>query len=90
MAFTFEQDITENGINQADLVKWMKNVNLVVNELQADHATLIAAIDAVLDKLDADGGVTDADYGDVHGDGGSGAAIPPTLTNSTALKLTAG
>lgn len=90
MAFTFEQDITENGMNQADLVKWMKNVNLIVNELQADHATLIACLDDICDKLDADGGVTDTDYGAKHGDGGSVTPLPATLTNSTALKLTGG
>ena len=90
MANTLSQTITGSGINQGDLVAWMENVNAIVNELQADHATLVACVEAVLTKLDADGGITDTDYVAVHGGGGSGAALPATLTNSTALKLTLG
>lgn len=90
MATTLKQTITSTGINQEDLVAWMTNVTAVVNELQADHATLITCLDDILDKLDADGGVTDTNYGAVHGDGGSGTALPATLTNSTALTLSKG
>ncbi len=90
MALSLSATITGNGINQGDLVAWMTNVTAIVNELQADHATLLTCLDDILDKLDADGGITDTDYGDVHGDGGSGTALPATLTNSTALTLSKG
>ena len=39
MAETLSQDITENGVNQGDLIKLLNNIILVANELQADHAT---------------------------------------------------
>ncbi len=39
MAFKLEHDITRSGSWQADVTKWMENVQLVVNELQTDHAT---------------------------------------------------
>ena len=45
MAETLQQDVTENGLSQGDLVKVIKNLRDVVNELQADHATTKMALD---------------------------------------------
>lgn len=47
MAATLAQEITENGLNQGDLVKLLNNIILVVNELQADHATRRTEIIAI-------------------------------------------
>lgn len=46
MAEALQQDIVENGMNQGDLVKLLTNIVAVVNELQADHATTKATVDA--------------------------------------------
>lgn len=54
MASTLNQTITETGIEQGDLVKYLGNVRDVVNELQADHATTKTAVDGgktVVDEL---------------------------------------
>lgn len=90
---TLKQSISKTGINQGDLVDLLTNLVTVVNELVDDHATLIAALDGALDKLDADvtaGGASETNYAAVHGAGGSGAALPATLTNSTNLTLIGG
>ena len=47
MAVALAQEITENGINQGDLVKLLNNIILVVNELQADHATMRTEVIAI-------------------------------------------
>jgi hypothetical protein len=52
-----EQDITGSGLNQGDLVKLLTNIKDVVNEIQADHATVKTFIDEL--KLDFDRSVTD-------------------------------
>lgn len=83
MAETLLGDITENGMNQGDLVKVLKNLRDVVNELQADHATNRALLAAVLAKLDTDTGVNDTDYA-------SSTTLQPALTNSTAITLSKG
>lgn len=90
MAETLEADITATGVNQGDLYKLLVNIVAIVNELQTDAGTLTAAVDGIVAKLDADGGITDTDYEAVHGLGGSGAALPAALTNSTALTLSGG
>lgn len=45
MAETLQSDVTEDGVWQADMVKVLKNLRDVVNELQADHATYKAVVD---------------------------------------------
>jgi len=87
MALTSESELTGNGMNQGDIYVLMSNIVDLVNEIQTDHATMILALDGILAKLDADAGITDTDYAAVHGTAGSGAAIPATLTNITALTL---
>jgi len=47
MAFTLEHDILSTGSWQSDDYKWKQNVQLVLNELQADHATFKLANDAL-------------------------------------------
>ena len=51
MAAALSQEITENGLSQGDLVKLLNNIILVVNELQADHATF----KTMTDELNVDG-----------------------------------
>ena len=90
MALTLDSSITPTGMNQGDLYKLLSNIVDIVNELQTDAGTLTAAVDGIVAKLDADittGGATDTDYEAIHGLGGSGAALPAALTNSTALTL---
>lgn len=90
---TLDESIKATGISQGDLVDLLTNLVTVVNELVDDHATLIAAVDGALDKLDADitaGGASETNYAAIHGLGGSGAALPATLTNATNLTLNGG
>lgn len=47
MAELLSQDVTENGMNQGDLVKLLNNIILVVNELQVDHATYRTEVVAI-------------------------------------------
>lgn len=57
MAATLDQAITENGMNQGDLVKLLNNLILAVNELITDHATNKTAVDELnllTDELRAD------------------------------------
>ena len=97
MAETIKNTIKENGMTQGDLVRFMKNVRDVVNELQTDHATLKTMVDelhvdidlngaalaAILTKIDADAGITDTDYAAVHGRSGSGAGIQAAAVAAT-------
>ena len=56
-AVTLSQDITENGVNQGDLVKYLQNVRDVVNELQADHTTNrtnMTETETLIEELSAD------------------------------------
>jgi len=85
-----QQEIAENGMLQGDIFRLLENLRDVVNELQADHDTTTAAIDGIVQKLDGDAGITDTNYEAVHGLGGSGAALPADLTNSTAITLAQG
>lgn len=94
MAATLETDIKVNGMSQIDLVRYLQNVRDVVNELQADHATLLAdvtairtAVTGITAQLDADGGVTDTDYA---ANNDPAALTTSSLTNSTALTLNKG
>lgn len=50
MAETLEFGITENGVNQGDLVKYLNNIKDLVNELKADHASFrsLASGDAII------------------------------------------
>ena len=69
-----KRSLTGRGMNQGDLWQAIENLVNIVNELQTDHTTTMAAVDGVLAKLDADGGITDTDYAAVHGTGGSGGS----------------
>lgn len=87
---TLDKEIKENGVDQRELVRLLRNIVDVVNELVDDHAAFQLAVDGICQKLDADSGVGDTDYEATHGIGGSGAALPATLTNSTDLTLNKG
>jgi len=94
MAVPLETTISRTGVQQSDLVKFMENLRDVVNELQADHATLLAdvtairtAVTGITAQLDADAGVTDTDYA---ANNDPAALTTVTLTNSTALTLNKG
>ena len=87
MALTLNAKLQASGINQGDVYALLSNIVDIVNELQTDHATFQLAVDGITQKLDGDAGITDTNYEAVHGVGGSGAALPATLTNSTALTL---
>jgi hypothetical protein len=52
---TLQQSVTAGGMNQGDLVAVLTNLAAAVNALITDHNTLRA-------KLNADAGVTDANY----------------------------
>ena len=85
-------------------------LNTLTDELRADHATFItltnelhvdvdlngAALEAILTKMDADGGITDTDYVAVHGRSGSGTSIQAAAVTAsdvatiTAAEATAG
>lgn len=56
MAETLQANITEQGMNQGDVVKFLKNVRDLVNELQADHATNKTTVDecrtAIVELID--------------------------------------
>ena len=81
-------ELSATGMSQGDLWQAIENLVNVVNELQTDHATFQLAVDGITQKLDGDAGITDTNYEAVHGVGGSGAALPATLTESTAVDLT--
>jgi len=94
MAAVLETDIKVNGMSQIDLVKYLQNVRDLVNELQTDHATLLAdvtairtAVTGITAQLDADAGVTDTDYASSND---PAALTTASLTNTTALTLNKG
>lgn len=83
-------DIKETGVDQVSLVKWMQNVTDLVNELQTDHATILAlsaanktAVNAIITAAAATG----AAIGDIGAVTAVTAAAPATLANATALTL---
>ena len=47
MATALRADIVEDGVLQGDNVKFLNNILLVVNELQADHATMRTEVLAI-------------------------------------------
>lgn len=55
MAITLQQDVKAGGMNQGDLYGVVSNLVDAVNALITDHNTLRT-------KLNADAGVTDANY----------------------------
>lgn len=57
MAETLAQSIQESGMNQGDLVKFLKNVRDVVNELIDDHGTYrtsVGQIETLIEELHDD------------------------------------
>ena len=47
MALTLQQDVKADGMNQGDLYAVISNLVDVVNELQADHATMRTEVVAI-------------------------------------------
>jgi hypothetical protein len=87
---TLAADITGLGIAQGDLVLYLNNVQDLINELQDDHDTSLASLEALLTKMDSDPGCSNTNYSALLGTGGSGTALPADLTNTTNLVLTGG
>jgi hypothetical protein len=54
--------ITAQGMGQPDLDTFLRAVATLSNELRTDRATMLTGATALWAKLDADSGVTDADY----------------------------
>lgn len=79
--------IKKNGINQQALFALLNNLVEVVEEMRADHATIIAAVDAIAAQLDGDSGVGKTTYAALHGSSGSSNPWPTTLTANTAITL---
>lgn len=80
--------ITATGINQGDLYNLLSDAVTLCNELKDDIDATAAAVDAVLDKLDADAGITDTNYGAKHGVGGSeSTALPAAAVAADDLSL---
>lgn len=80
---TLKSSITENGVSQGDLVRFLENVVTLVNELKTDYTALRAdvtairtAVTGITAQLDADDGVTDTDYA---------ASNDPDALTSTAV-----
>ena len=48
MAVALLNDIVEDGVWQGDLVKYLNNMQLILNELQADAATSKTTVDALV------------------------------------------
>jgi len=80
--------ITAQGIGQPDLDTFLRAVATLDNELRTDRTTQSTSYDALLDKLDADAGVTDTDYNAaLNSADGTGAAWPAAPT-AAALVVT--
>ena len=113
MVLLLDADLKDTGVNQGDQVKLDQNIVDLINELQADHATMrteliaigttLADVKAIYDAHvhTADGNASRTSIPDSGSATGSpsaasvvtdtsGSSVPATLTNSTALKLTAG
>lgn len=93
MAEALQSNITETGVNQGDLVRFMKNTRDAVNEMNtdadaafADLTALRNAVLAITAKLDLDAGVTDTNYAAAC----NPAALTATAIAAPALKLTKG
>jgi len=80
MAATLQQSIKENGMNQGDLVKFLNNVLDIVNELQADAATMRTEVVAIGTSLASCKAIYDAH---THECPGSGAAASRSSTPDT-------
>lgn len=91
MALTLDQTLKANGMNQGDLFSLLSNIVDIVNELQTDHATNIAAIAAHKTAINA---IITAATSDSATNIAAVTAISvspaATLTNSTALTLSKG
>lgn len=81
-------DLTVTGMDQKSLYQWMANVTDLVNELQADHATVRTAVDdnttainAIIAAATTDGATAIAGVTTVT------AGVPAALSNSTAITL---
>lgn len=90
MALTLPNDIRENGMDQASLVRFLSNVLDLVNELKTDYTALLADVTALrtsfntaMTKLNADAGVTDTNYA-------AAAALTATSVAASAVSLNKG
>lgn len=90
MAKKLLSNITENGVSQGDLVKFLNNVVDVVNELQADHAAFITLTTANKTAINAVITAAATDLPAVAAVTPVSAAAVSALTNSTALTLNKG
>ena len=95
-------DITKLGISQTALFQLLEDIVSVVNELRTDHATFKTVVDelvtdvgtiatfeaALTAKLDADAGVTDADYASTLTEVVAPTAAAPATLTAAALSLT--
>lgn len=103
MAAKLQQGIVEDGVLQGDMVKFLNNVLLVVNELQTDHATMrtevlaigtsLASVKAIYDAHThtSDGNASRTskpDTGSPTGSPSSASAITDTSGSSVPAALT--
>jgi hypothetical protein len=103
MANTLEHDIAAGGSWQADVFKWMENVNAIVNELQTDHATMRTEVIAIGTSLASTKAIYDAhthladgnantvslpDTSSATGSAGAASAITDTSGSSVPATLT--
>ncbi len=90
MAQALQADVTENGVNQGDLVKVLGNIRDVLNEIQADHAVLVTLTTANKTAINAIITAAATNIAAVAGVTPVSAAAVSSLTNSTAITLTKG
>lgn len=91
MANSLPSSITVTGLDQVSLVKYLENIQSVVNELQTDHATFrttvnanTTAINAIIAAATTDSATAIAAVSTVS------TTAPAALTNSTALTMLKG
>lgn len=81
-------DLTITGMDQASMYQWMANVTDLLNEIQADHATLVALVTANKTAINAIiAAATDDAATNIAAVTVVSAAAPAALSNSTALTL---
>lgn len=90
MAEVLTADITENGLDQGNLVKVLKNLRDVVNELQADHATFRTVVADNKTAINAVITAAGTDLAAVAAVTPVATSAPAALTNSTAITLAEG
>ena len=64
-------EIKKTGVGQGDLVQFQENIRDFCNDVKA-------MLDALLTKMDSDGGIGDADYSTILSSSGSGTDHVPS------------